>query len=61
MKVTIDLTTNVLTVPKTFFDNIAKENEIIKNAGGTPIEAKDRILKAVNTALENTDKYLKTK
>lgn len=61
MKVTIDLEKNTLTVPKTFFDKISKENEIIENAGGTAISFKDRILKAVNTALDNTDKYLVTK
>lgn len=60
-KITIDLETCDIIVPKTFFEKVAKENEIIKNAGGTPIEVKDRIMNAVNTALKDTDAHLKTK
>lgn len=37
MKVSLDLETNELTVPKNFFDNIQKQNELIEKHGGTPV------------------------
>lgn len=61
MKITLDLDTCEITVPKNFFINIEKENDIITSHGGkaaTPIE---RIKKAFNTAIEKTDKYLHVK
>ena len=61
MKITLDLETCVITAPKNFFDKITKENEIIEKAGGTPISYKDRLAKALETALANTDKYLQLK
>ncbi len=61
MKITLDLDTCEIVVPKNFFKNIDKENDIIIKANGTPIAPVDRIKKAFETAIGNTDKYLKTK
>ena len=61
MKVTLDLDTNELTVPKNFFDKIAKENEVIEKHGGNPVSPVDRVKNAFNAAMANTDKYLITK
>jgi hypothetical protein len=61
MKITLDLATNEITVPKNFFANIAKENEVITAHGGTAVPPVDRIKKAFETAIADTDKYLITK
>lgn len=61
MKITLDLETNEIIVPKNFFEKIDKENEIITNHGGTPTKPVERIRKAFETALENSDKYLHVK
>ena len=61
MKVTLDLKTNEITVPKSFFETIDKENDIIKAHGGTPVSPVERIKAAFETAIADTDKYLKTK
>jgi hypothetical protein len=58
MKVTLDLETNVITVPKNFFTNIAKENEIIEKNGGKAVPVEERLRKPFEAALANTDKYL---
>lgn len=61
MKITLDIDTKQITVPKTFFAAIAKENEIIEKAGGTPIPYRDRLTKALEEALADTDKNLVVK
>jgi hypothetical protein len=61
MKITLDLDTCEIVVPKNFFEKIEKENELIAKHEGTPVKPIDRIKKAFNTAMENTDKYLHTK
>lgn len=61
MKVTLDLATSEITVPKNFFASIAKENEVITAHGGTAVTPVDRIKNAFNKAMEDTDKYLITK
>lgn len=77
MKVTLDLETYELTVPKNFFTKIERENEIITKHGGNAIPAVKRIEKAFGMALgikaiagdedgfvegtSATDKYLHTK
>ena len=61
MKITLDLDTNVITVPKNFFDKIAKENEVITKHGGTAVTPVERVKAAFNTAMSDTDKYLVTK
>lgn len=61
MKITLDMETNVITVPKNFFEKIAKENEIIKNAGGTAVPPVDRLRKSFDAALADTDKNIQVK
>lgn len=61
MKITLDLETCEIVVPKNFFVKIEKENEIITKHGGTPITPVDRIKNAFTTATDNTDKYLRVK
>ena len=61
MKVSLDLKTNEITVPKSFFEAIDKENDIIKAHGGTPVSPVERIKAAFETAIGDTDKYLKTR
>lgn len=61
MKITLDLETCEIIVPKNFFAKIDKENEIIKRHNGEAVSPVDRIKKAFNTAIEDTDKYLHTK
>lgn len=61
MKITLDLETCEIVVPKNFFAKIEKENAVIEKHGGKSIGAVDRIKEAFNTAMSNTDKYLRTK
>lgn len=61
MKITLDLETCEITVPKNFFNRIEKENSIISKAGGTPIAPVKRIENAFETAIKDTDKYLRVK
>ena len=61
MKITLDLDTNVITVPKNFFTKIEKENDVIAKHGGKPIPPVERVKNAFNAAMENTDKFLQIK
>lgn len=61
MKITLDLETKEITVPKNFFAKIAQENEVITKHGGTAVAPVDRIKNAFNEAISDTDKYLVTK
>jgi hypothetical protein len=61
MKITLDLETNEIVVPKNFFEKIDKENELITKHGGTAVKPVERIKKAFETAMADTDKYLHTK
>lgn len=61
MKVTLDLETLEMIVPKNFFATIEKENAIIEKAGGTTTSPVDRIRNAFTASLANTDKYLRTR
>jgi hypothetical protein len=61
MKVTLDLETNELIVPKNFFKHFEKQNDMIVKMGGEPIKPTDVIRKSFTEALDNTDKYLKVK
>lgn len=61
MKITLDLETYEITVPKNFFTKIAKENEVITAHGGTAVSPVDRIKKAFDEAMKDTDKYLVAK
>lgn len=61
MKITLDLETNVITVPKNFFRSYEKQNETIKKMGGEPIKPVEVIQKSFEIAMNDTDKYLRTK
>lgn len=61
MKITLDLDTNIITVPKNFFDTFAKQNDLITKMGGTAIKPTEVIKTAFTTALSDTDKYLVTR
>lgn len=61
MKITLDLTTNDITVPKNFFKNIDKQNETIAKMGGEPIKPMELIKKSFEIAMGDTDKHLHTK
>ena len=61
MKITLDLETNVITVPKNFFKNIEKQNTTIQKMGGTAIKPTALIQKSFETAMADTDKYLRVK
>lgn len=58
MRITLDLETNEIIVPKNFFKEIERQNALIEKAGGTPIKAIDLIKKSFEIAMENTDKHL---
>lgn len=60
MRITLDLETNQITVPKNFFKEIERQNDIIRKVGGEPIKPIDLIKKSFELAMENTDKYLQT-
>lgn len=64
MRVILDLDTCMLTVPKNFFDYIAKQNAVLKSAGvlddNTRVTAEKLISKAFNTAISDTQTYLRT-
>lgn len=61
MKITLDLDTCEITVPKNFFINIEKENDIIKSHGGNPVKPVDRIRAAFDKGISEPDKYLHVK
>lgn len=61
MRITLDLETNVITVPKNFFRSYEKQNETIKKMGGEPIKPVEVIQKSFEIAMSDTDKYLRTK
>ena len=61
MKITLDLNTNEIVVPKNFFKNIDKQNETIAKMGGEPIKPMELIKKSFEIAMGDTDKHLHTK
>lgn len=61
MKITLDLDTNEITLPKNYFANIDKQNELIRKMGGEPIKPMDLIKKSFEVAMNDTDKYVKTR
>lgn len=58
MRVNLDLETNEIIVPKNFFKEIEKQNDLIKKMGGEPIKPTELIRKSFEIALADTDKYL---
>ena len=61
MKITLDLNTNEIVVPKNFFKNIDKQNETIAKMGGETIKPIELIKKSFEIAMADTDKHLHTK
>lgn len=61
MKITLDLETNEIVVPKNFFKSYDKQNETIKKMGGEPIKPVEVIKKSFEIAISDTDKYLRVK
>lgn len=61
MKITLDLDTNEITVPKNFFTVLEKQNDTIAKMGGERIKPIDLIRKSFEVALSDSDKYLKTR
>ena len=51
MKITLDLETNKITAPKNFFDEFAKQNDMIKKVGSTPIDPLEVVKKSFETAM----------
>ena len=64
MRITLDLDTNIITVPKNFFDYVSKQNDALRLAGvydeEKKITAEKIITKAFNTAMSDTQRYLRT-
>jgi hypothetical protein len=61
MKITLDLDTNIITVPKNYFKIIDKQNELITKMGGEKVKPLDLIQKSFEIAMSDTDKYLHTR
>ena len=61
MRITLDLDTNEIIVPKNFFAVIDKQNEMITKMGGEKVKPMDLIKKSFEIAMSDTDKYLHTK
>lgn len=61
MRVTLDLDTNIITVPKNFFSVIDKQNELITKMGGEKVKPMELIKKSFEIAMSDTDKYLQTR
>jgi hypothetical protein len=61
MKITLDLDTNEIVVPKNFFKEIEKQNALIRKVGGTVIEPMELIKKSFDTAMGDTNQYLHTR
>ncbi len=61
MKITLDLDTNEITLPKNYFKQIEKQNDLIAKMGGEKVNAMDLIKKSFEIAMADTDKYVKTR
>lgn len=58
MRISLDLETNEIIVPKNFFKEIEKRNEMIVKMGGEAIKPLELIKKSFDVAMSNTDKNL---
>ena len=61
MKITLDLDTNEITLPKNYFKQIEKQNDLIAKMAGEKVNAMDLIKKSFEIAMADTDKYVKTR
>ena len=60
MRVTIDLERDIIIIPDNFFVKIKADNERLVKYGATPVSGLDRIKKAYETAMSDTDNRLLT-
>ena len=60
MRVTIDLDRDIVIIPDNFFKKIMEENEKLEKYGAKPVKAIDRIKKAFEIAMNDTDNRLLT-
>lgn len=60
MRVTIDLDREIIIIPDNFFKKIADDNERLEKYGAKPVKPLDRIKRAFETAMADTDKRLLT-
>lgn len=60
MRVTIDLEREIVIIPDNFFVKIQADNERLKKFGANPVAGIDRIKKAFETAMKDTDNRLVT-
>lgn len=58
MKISLDLETNEIVLPKNFFRDIDRQNELIRKMGGQPLQGMELVKKAFETAMSDTDKYV---
>ena len=58
MRITLDLDTNEIVVPKNFFSSIDRQNELITKMGGEKVKPIELIKKSFEIAMSDTDKYL---
>lgn len=61
MRISLDLNTNEITLPKNYFAEIEKQNDLIAKMGGEKVNAMDLIKKSFEIAMSDTDKYVKTR
>lgn len=60
MRVTIDLEREIVIIPDNFFKKMKEDNERLEKFGATPVSGVDRIKKAFEVAMADTDNRLLT-
>ena len=61
MRITLDLETNEIIIPKRYFVEIEKQNDLIAKMGGEKVKPMELIKKSFEIAMSDTDKYVKTR
>lgn len=61
MRITLNLDTNEIIVPKNFFKTIDKQNQLAEKVGGTKISGVELIKKSFEIAMSDTDRFLHVK
>lgn len=61
MRITLDLETNEIILPKKYFTEIEKQNDLIAKMGGEKVKPMELIKKSFEIAMSDTDKYVKTR
>lgn len=61
MNVTIDLDKDMIIVPDNFFIKVSADNERLKQYGAAPVKGIDRIKRAYEVAMADTENRLLTK